>query len=98
MKKRNIFSVLLIQASLFTFSLTNIIMFPILSFYEFLPIIERYTYKKAYPEEEVEIPSLTLNQKLTLPVVIPLSLIIFSVLFIPVLLYCIIKYIVELCV
>ena len=97
MKKRNIFSVLLIQTSLFTFGLTNIIMFPILSFYEFFPILERYFYKKAHPKEEVEIPSLTLNQKLTLPVVIPIALIIFSVLFIPVLLYCIIKYIVELC-
>lgn len=68
-------------------------MFPILSFYEFLPIIERYTYKKAYPEEEVEIPSLTLNQKLTLPVVIPLSLIVFSILFIPLFLYSTLKQI-----
>ena len=93
MKKRTIFSVLLIEASLFTFGLTNVVMFPILSFYEFLPILERYTYKKAYPNKEVEIPSLTLNQKLTLPVVIPLSLIVFSILFIPIFLYCIIKQI-----
>ena len=93
MKKRTIFYVLLIQASAFTINLTIVLLLPILSFYEFLPILERYTYKKAYPNEEVEIPSLTLNQKLTLPVVIPLALIVFSILFIPIFLYCIIKQI-----
>ena len=72
---------------------SSLILFPILFFYEFLPIIERYLYKKTYPEKEVEIPSLTLNQKLTLPAVIPLSLILFSILFIPSFLYCIIKLI-----
>ena len=72
---------------------SSLTLFPILSFYEFLPINERYLYKKTCPEEEVEIPSLTLNQKLTLPVVIPLSLIVFSILFIPVLIYLIIKQI-----
>lgn len=76
-----------------TINFTLRVLFPILSFYKFLPILERYTYKKAYPNEEVEIPSLTLNQKLTLPVVIPLSLIVFSILFIPIFLYCIIKQI-----
>ena len=93
MKKSKIFYVLLIQALAVTINFTIIVLFPILSFYEFLPILERYTYKKAYPNEEVEIPSLTLNQKLTLPVVISLSLIVFSILFIPIFLYCIIKQI-----
>ena len=93
MKKSKIFYVLLIQALAVTINFTIIVLFPILSFYKFLPILERYTYKKAYPNEEVEIPSLTLNQKLTLPVVIPLSLIVFSILFIPIFLYCIIKQI-----
>ena len=93
MKKHNIFYQLLDETLVFTIHFTIVLLFPILSFYEFLPIIERYVYKKAYPEEEVEIPSLTLNQKLTLPVVIPLSLIVFLVLFIPSLLYCIIKQI-----
>ena len=93
MKKHNIFYQLLDETLVFTIHFTIVLLFPILSFYEFLPIIERYVYKKAYPEEEVEIPSLTLNQKLTLPVMIPLSLIVFLVLFIPSLLYCIIKQI-----
>ena len=93
MKKCNIFYILLAQTLVLTIHFSIVLLFPILSFYEFLPIIERYTYKKAYPEEEVEIPPLTLNQKLTLPVVIPLTLIIFSVLFIPIFLYCIIKQI-----
>ena len=93
MKKRNIFYILHEQTLILTIYFSIVLLSPILSFYEFLPIIERYTYKKAYPEEEVEIPSLTLNQKLTLPVVIPLSLIVFLVLFIPSLLYCIIKQI-----
>lgn len=93
MKKHNIFFTLLAETLVFAINLTIVLLLPILSFYEFLPIIERYTYKKAYPEEEVEIPSLTLNQKLTLPVVIPLSLIVFSILFIPIFLYCIIKQI-----
>lgn len=93
MKKSTMFYIFLIQASASTINLTIIVLFPILSFYEFLPILERYTYKKAYPNKEVEIPSLTLNQKLTLPVVIPLALIVFSILFIPIFLYCIIKQI-----
>ena len=93
MKKRNIFYILLAQTLVLTIHFTIVLLFPILSFYEFLPIIERYTYKKAYPEEEVEIPSLTLNQKLTLPVVIPLSLIVFSILFIPLFLYSTLKQI-----
>ena len=93
MKKRTMFYIFLIHASAFTINLTIVLLLPILSFYEFLPILERYFYKKAHPEEEVEIPSLTLNQKLTLPVVIPLSLIVFSILFIPIFLYCIIKQI-----
>ena len=93
MKKRTMFYIFLINASAFTIKFTIALLLPILSFYEFLPILERYTYKKAYPNEEVEIPSLTLNQKLTLPVVIPLSLIVFSILFIPIFLYCIIKQI-----
>ena len=93
MKKSKIFYVLLIQALVITINLTIIVLFPILSFYKFLPILERYTYKKAYPNKEVEIPSLTLNQKLTLPLVVPLSLIVFLVLFIPSLLYCILKQI-----
>ena len=93
MKKHNIFFTLLANTLVFTIHFTILLLFPILSFYEFLPIIERYTYKKAYPEEEVEIPSLTLNQKLTLPVVIPLSLIVFSILFIPLFLYSTLKQI-----
>ena len=93
MKKRNIFYILLAETLVLGIHFTIVLLFPILSFYEFLPIIERYTYKKAYPEEEVEIPSLTLNQKLTLPVVIPLSLIVFSILFIPLFLYSILKQI-----
>ena len=93
MKKRNMFYKLLIKALVNTINFTIVVLFPILSFYEFLPILERYTYKKAYPNREVEIPSLTLNQKLTLPVVIPLALIVFSILFIPIFLYCIIKQI-----
>lgn len=93
MKKRTMFYIFLINASAFTIHLTIVLLLPILSFYEFLPILERYTYKKAYPNKEVEIPSLTLNQKLTLPVVIPLALIVFSILFIPIFLYCIIKQI-----
>ena len=93
MKKRNTFIELFDKALVTTIHFTIVALFPILSFYEFLPILERYTYKKAYPNEEVEIPSLTLNQKLTLPVLIPLSLIIFSILFIPIFLYCIIKQI-----
>ena len=93
MKKRNIFYILHEQTLILTIYFSIVLLSPILSFYEFLPIIERYTYKKAYPEEEVKIPSLTLNQKLTLPVIIPLSLIVFLVLFIPSLLYCIIKQI-----
>ena len=93
MKKRNIFYILLEQTLVLAIHFSIVLLFPILSFYEFLPILERYTYKKAYPNEEVEIPSLTLNQKLTLPVVIPLSLIVFSILFIPIFLYCIIKQI-----
>ena len=93
MKKRNIFYILLEQTLVLAIHFSIVLLFPILSFYEFLPIIERYTYKKAYPNEKVEIPSLTLNQKLTLPVVIPLSLIVFSILFIPIFLYCIIKQI-----
>ena len=87
------FYIFLIQASASTINLTIVLLLPILSFYEVLPIHERYTYKKAYPNKEVEIPSLTLNQKLTLPVVIPLALIVFSILFIPIFLYCIIKQI-----
>ena len=93
MKKRNIFYILLAQTLVLAIHFSIVLLFPILSFYEFLPIIERYTYKKAYPEEEVEIPSLTLNQKLTLPVVIPLSLIVFSILFIPLFLYSTLKQI-----
>lgn len=93
MKKRNIFYILLEQTLVLAIHFSIVLLFPILSFYEFLPIIERYTYKKAYPEEEVEIPSLTLNQKLTLPVVIPLSLIVFSILFIPLFLYSTLKQI-----
>ena len=93
MKKYNIFFTLLTQTLALTIHFTIVLLFPILSFYEFLPIIERYLYKKAYPEEEVEIPSLTLNQKLTLPVVIPLSLIVFSILFIPLFLYSTLKQI-----
>ena len=93
MKKHNTFLVLFIEALVITINFTIVALFPILSFYKFLPILERYTYKKAYPNEEVEIPSLTLNQKLTLPVVIPLALIVFSILFIPIFLYCIIKQI-----
>ena len=93
MKKRTMFYIFLIQASASTINLTIVLLLPILSFYEFLPILERYTYKKAYPKEEVEIPSLTLNQKLTLPVLIPLSLIIFLILFISIFSYCIIKQI-----
>lgn len=93
MKKSKIFYVLLIQALVITINFTIIVLFPILSFYEFLPILERYTYNKAYPEEKIKVPSLTLNQKLTLPVVIPLALIVSLVLFIPSLLYCIIKQI-----
>ena len=93
MEKHNTFSVLFTEALVITIYFTIVLLFPILSFYEFLPILERYTYKKAYPNEEVEILSLTLNQKLTLPVVIPLSLIVFSILFIPIFLYCIIKQI-----
>ena len=93
MEKHNTFSVLFTEALVITIYFTIVLLFPILSFYEFLPILERYTYKKAYPNEEVEIPSLTLNQKLTLPVVIPLALIVFSILFIPIFLYCIIKQI-----
>ena len=93
MKKRNMFYRLLNDALVITIYFTIVLLFPILSFYEFLPILERYTYKKAYPNKEVEIPSLTLNQKLTLPVVIPLALIVFSILFIPIFLYCIIKQI-----
>ena len=93
MKKSKIFYVLLIQALVITINLTIVLLLPILSFYEFLPILERYTYKKAYPNEEVEIPSLIFNQKLTLTVVISLALIVFSILFIPIFLYCIIKQI-----
>ena len=93
MEKHNTFLVLFTEALVITIHLTIVLLFPILSFYEFLPILERYTYKKAYPNKEVEIPSLTLNQKLTLPVVIPLALIVFSILFIPIFLYCIIKQI-----
>ena len=93
MKKHNIFFTLLAQTLVLAIHFSIVLLFPILSFYEFLPIIERYTYKKAYPEEEVEIPSLTLNQKLTLPVVIPLSLIVFSILFIPLFLYSTLKQI-----
>ena len=93
MEKHNTFIELFDKALVITIHFTIIALLPILSFYEFLPILERYTYKKAYPNEEVEIPSLTLNQKLTLPVVIPLSLIVFSILFIPIFLYCIIKQI-----
>ena len=93
MKKHNIFFILLAETLVFGIYFTIVLLSPILSFYEFLPIIERYTYKKAYPKKEVEIPSLTLNQKLTLPVIIPLSLIVFSILFIPVLIYLIIKQI-----
>ena len=93
MKKRNIFYILLAETLVLAIHFSIVLLFPILSFYEFLPIIERYTYKKAYPEEEVEIPSLTLNQKLTLPVVIPLSLIVFSILFIPLFLYSTLKQI-----
>ena len=93
MKKRNIFYILLAETLVLGIHFTIVLLSPILSFYEFLPIIERYTYKKAYPEEEVEIPSLTLNQKLTLPVIIPLSLIVFSILFIPLFLYSILKQI-----
>lgn len=93
MEKHNTFIELFDEALVITIHFTIVLLLPILSFYEFLPILERYTYKKAYPNEEVEIPSLTLNQKLTLPVVIPLSLIVFSILFIPIFLYCIIKQI-----
>ena len=93
MKKHNIFFTLLAETLVFGIYFTIVLLSPILSFYEFLPIIERYTYKKAYPEEEVEIPSLTLNQKLTLPVIIPLSLIVFSILFIPSFLYSTLKQI-----
>ena len=93
MKKHNTFIELFDKALVNTINFTIVVLFPILSFYKFLPILERYTYKKAYPNEEVEIPSLTLNQKLTLPVVIPLALIVFSILFIPIFLYCIIKQI-----
>ena len=93
MKKRNMFYRLLNDALVITIHFTIVALFPILSFYEFLPILERYTYKKAHPKEEVTIPSLTLNQKLTLPVVITLALIVFSILFIPIFLYCIIKQI-----
>ena len=93
MKKHNIFFTLLANTLVLAIHFSIVLLFPILSFYEFLPIIERYTYKKAYPEEEVEIPSLTLNQKLTLPVVIPLSLIVFSILFIPLFLYSTLKQI-----
>ena len=93
MKKHNTFIELFDKALVTTIHFTIVALFPILYFYEFLPILERYTYKKAYPNEEVEIPSLTLNQKLTLPVVIPLALIVFSILFIPIFLYCIIKQI-----
>ena len=93
MKKHNIFFTLLDETLVFTIHFTIVLLFPILSFYKFLPIIERHIYKKAYPEEEVEIPSLTLNQKLTLPVIIPLSLIVFSILFIPLFLYSILKQI-----
>lgn len=93
MEKHNIFLELFTQALVITINFTLRVLFPILSFYEFLPIIERYLYEKAYPEEEVEIPSLTLNQKLTLPVVIPLVLIVFSILFIPIFLYYTIKQI-----
>ena len=93
MKKHNTFIELFDKALVNTIHFTIVLLLPILSFYEFLPILERYTYKKAYPNEEVEIPSLTLNQKLTLPVVIPLALIVFSILFIPIFLYCIIKQI-----
>lgn len=93
MEKDNIFLALFTQALVITINFTLRVLFPILSFYEFLPIIERYLYEKAYPEEEVEIPSLTLNQKLTLPVVIPLVLIVFSILFIPIFLYYTIKQI-----
>ena len=93
MEKHNTFIELFDKALVITIHFTIVLLLPILSFYEFLPILERYTYKKAYPNKEVEIPSLTLNQKLTLPVVIPLSLIVFSILFIPIFLYCIIKQI-----
>lgn len=97
MKKHNIFFTLLDETLVFAIHFSIMLLFPILSFCEFLPILERYTYKKAYPNEEVTIPSLTLNQKLTLPVVIPLALIVFSILFIPIFLYCIIKQIFKLC-
>ena len=93
MKKHNIFYKLLAETLVFAIYFSIVLLSPILSFYEFLPILERYTYNKAYPEEKIKVPSLTLNQKLTLPVVIPLSLIVFLVLFIPSLLYCIIKQI-----
>ena len=93
MKKHNIFFTLLAETLVFGIYFTIVLLSPILSFYEFLPIIERYTYKKAYPKKEVEIPSLTLNQKLTLPVVIPLALIVFLVLFIPSFLYSTLKQI-----
>ena len=93
MKKHNIFFTLLDETLVLTIHFTIVLLFPILSFYEFLPIIERHIYKKAYPEKEVKIPSLTLNQKLTLPVIIPLSLIVFSILFIPLFLYSILKQI-----
>ena len=93
MKKHNIFFTLFAQTLVFAIYFSIVLLSPILSFYEFLPIIERYTYKKAYPKKEVEIPSLTLNQKLTLPVIIPLSLIVFSILFIPSFLYSTLKQI-----
>ena len=93
MKKPNIFYILFEQTLVLAIHFSIVLLSPILSFYEFFPILERYFYKKAYPEEEVTIPSLTLNQKLTLPVVIPLALIVFSILFIPIFLYSILKQI-----
>ena len=93
MKILNNFAKFLKYTIVIDIAFSSIILFPILSFYDFLPIIERYVYKNTHLKEEVEIPSLTLNQKLTLPVMIPLSLIVFLVLFIPSLLYCIIKQI-----
>ena len=93
MKKHNIFYKLLAETLVFAIYFSIVLLSPILSFYEFLPINERYLYKKTCPEEEVEIPSLTLNQKLTLPVVVPLLLIVFSILFIPTFLYLTIRQI-----
>ena len=93
MKKRNIFYILLEQTLVLAIHFSIVLLFPILSFYEFLPIIERCVYKNTHLNEEVTIPSLTLNQKLTLPVVIPLALIVFSILFIPLFLYSTLKQI-----